>query len=45
MVAIGRRGPPEKLPDQAQAQEHPSTRRPLAEILFEGRFGRPPLQL
>lgn len=45
MIAIGRRGPPEKLPERAQAQEHPSTRRPLSEILFEGRYGRPLVQL
>jgi nitroreductase len=39
MLAIGRRGEPESLPDKLRAAEHPNTRRPLAEILFEGTFG------
>jgi nitroreductase len=40
MIAIGKRGPLEKLPEKLQAVEHPNSRRPLREILFEGAFGR-----
>lgn len=40
MVAIGRRGPPEKLPEKLQAVEKPNDRRPLREILFNGTFGQ-----
>lgn len=39
MFAIGRRGPREKLPEKLRGMEAPNTRRPLGEILFEGRFG------
>ena len=45
MVAIGRRGPMERLPEEVRTKEHPNQRRPLREILFEGRFGNPLLQL
>jgi hypothetical protein len=40
MIAIGRRAPAEDLPEKYRAMEHPSPRRPLHEILFEGEFGR-----
>jgi len=41
MIAIGRRGPAENLPEKYRASEHPNSRRPLMEIVFEGTFGRP----
>src|SRR5215475_14215389 len=41
MIAIGRRGPAENLPEKYRALEHPNSRRPLKEIVFEGTFGRP----
>ncbi|HZE96455.1 MAG TPA: nitroreductase family protein [Planctomycetota bacterium] len=41
MIALGRRGPAEQLPENARAAEHPNQRRPLSEILFRGRFGSP----
>ena len=37
-VAIGRKGPPELLPEHLRPRETPSTRRPLAEIAGHGRF-------
>jgi nitroreductase len=40
MIAIGRRAPAENLPDKYRASEHPNSRRPLKEIVFEGTFGR-----
>src|SRR5437762_2936568 len=40
MIAIGKRGPREKLPEKPRAAEEPNNRRPLREILFEGSFGR-----
>ncbi len=43
MVAIGKRGPREKLPQAYQPYEAPNQRRPLREILFEGIFGHPAL--
>jgi len=39
MLAIGKRAPKERLPEKAREMEEPNTRRPLREILFEGRFG------
>jgi nitroreductase len=39
MIAIGKRGPREKLPEKLRATEQPNQRRPLREIVFEGRFG------
>ena len=36
--AIGRKGDKSKLPDFLQAREEPSGRKPLSEIVFEGRF-------
>jgi nitroreductase len=41
MVAIGRPASAEELPERYRAGEHPSARRPLGEIVFEGAFGRP----
>jgi nitroreductase len=38
MVAIGKRGPKESLPLKLQEREIPSDRKPLAEIVMEGRF-------
>ncbi len=38
MVAIGKRGPKENLPSNLQEKEYPSNRKPLPEILMEGRF-------
>jgi nitroreductase len=37
-IAIGRRGPPSRLPAQVAARETPSPRRPLREIAVEGRY-------
>jgi nitroreductase len=39
MIAIGKRGPKEKLPAELQARETPNTRKPLTEIVMEGKFG------
>jgi hypothetical protein len=39
-VAIGRRGDASTLPDWARAREKPNDRRPLAELVREGSFGR-----
>jgi nitroreductase len=39
MIAIGRRAPVEDLPEKYRAREHPGSRRPLREIVFEGAFG------
>ncbi len=39
MVAIGRRGPKEKLSPELQVREIPNTRKPLSEIVMEGKFG------
>ncbi len=38
MVAIGRPGDPEKLPEPLRQREIPSGRKPVAEIVCEGRF-------
>jgi nitroreductase len=40
MVAIGRRGSGENLPEKLRDKEHPNTRRPLREIVFEGTFAK-----
>jgi hypothetical protein len=40
MVAIGKRGPREKLPEKLQKSEEPNSRRPLQEIVFDGAFGK-----
>lgn len=39
MVALGRPGDPDRLPDQLKQREVPSDRRPLREITCEGPFG------
>ncbi len=39
MIAIGKRGPKEKLSPELQAREIPNTRKPLSEIVMEGKFG------
>jgi nitroreductase len=38
MIAIGKKGPKENLPQQLQEREYPSDRKPLAEIVMEGGF-------
>ena len=38
MAAVGRPGRKEDLPENLQARETPSPRKPLAEIVFEGAF-------
>ncbi|MHB8602988.1 MAG: nitroreductase family protein [Nitrosotalea sp.] len=39
MVAIGKRGPKDKLSAELQARETPNTRKPLSEIVMDGKFG------
>jgi nitroreductase len=39
MIAIGKRGPKEKLPQDLQARETPNTRIPLSDIVMQGKFG------
>jgi nitroreductase len=39
MVAIGRPAPKERLDPALREREYPSDRKPLAEIVMEGRFG------
>lgn len=38
MIAIGKRAPKDKLPEDMQKKEVPSNRRPLNEIIMEGGF-------
>lgn len=38
MIAIGKRGSKEKLSPELQAREIPNTRKPLSEIVMEGKF-------
>ncbi|HXX98213.1 MAG TPA: nitroreductase family protein [Candidatus Bathyarchaeia archaeon] len=38
MIAIGKKGPKDNLPQQLQEREYPSDRKPLAEIVMEGQF-------
>ncbi|WP_458746376.1 nitroreductase family protein [Candidatus Nitrosocosmicus sp. T] len=38
MIAIGKRGPIDKLPPKLQQVEHPNGRKPLKEIIMEGSF-------
>ncbi len=38
MIAIGKRGPIDKLPPKLQQVEHPKERKPLKEIIMEGSF-------
>jgi nitroreductase len=40
-VAIGRQGDRASLPESLQAREVPSTRKPLEDLVFHGRFGAP----
>ena len=39
VFAVGKQGDKSKLPEQMQAREMPSPRKPLAETAFEGKFG------
>ncbi len=41
MFAIGKRAPASQLPAELQKREAPSTRRPLEEIMIEGKFKKP----
>jgi nitroreductase len=38
MTAIGKKGPKDNLPLQLQEREHPNDRKPLEEIVMEGKF-------
>ncbi|MGC1930656.1 MAG: nitroreductase family protein [Candidatus Nitrosopolaris sp.] len=38
MIAIGRRAPREHLPPQLQEREYPNDRKPLKDIVMEGKF-------
>jgi hypothetical protein len=38
MIAIGKQGPKDNLRPQLQEREHPTDRKPLAEIVMEGQF-------
>ena len=40
MIAIGKRGPKENLSEELQSKETPNDRKPLSEIVMEGRFKR-----
>jgi nitroreductase len=40
MVAVGRPGRAEDLPERLRAVEHPNERRPVSDVVSEGRFGR-----
>lgn len=39
MIAIGKRGPKEKLSLELQAREMPNSRKPLSDIVMEGKYG------
>jgi hypothetical protein len=39
MIAIGKRGPKENISPELQARETPNTRKPLSELVMEGKFG------
>jgi nitroreductase len=41
MIAIGKRGPRERLSERTRAMEQPNDRKPLRETVFRGAFGRP----
>jgi hypothetical protein len=41
-VAIGRKGDKSLLPDALQAREKPSSRNPIAQLIFEGGFPQAP---
>jgi nitroreductase len=38
MIAVGKRGPKENLPPEFQAREKPNDRKPLNEIIMEGKW-------
>ena len=38
MAAVGRPGPITVLPDDFQKRESPNTRRPITELVFEGKY-------
>ncbi len=38
MIAVGKKGTKESLPEKLQQREIPSSRKPLSELVFEGRF-------
>jgi hypothetical protein len=38
MIAIGKRGPKENLPPKLKEKEFPNNRKPLEEIVMQGRF-------
>ncbi len=38
MIAIGRRAPRDRIPTQLQEKEYPSDRKPLKDIVVEGKF-------
>ena len=38
MIAIGKKGPRDNLPQQLQEREYPNDRKPLAEIVMEEQF-------
>jgi hypothetical protein len=38
MAAVGKPGRKEDLPEDFQARELPNTRKPLSELVFEGRY-------
>jgi len=40
MAAVGKPGRKEDLPDDFQARELPNTRKPLTELVFNGRFSK-----
>ena len=40
MVAIGKLGKKETLPKETQEREMPSDRKPLADLIFHGKFGK-----
>jgi hypothetical protein len=40
MIAIGKRGSKEKLPPSLRDRESPTDRKPLTEIIMEGKYRR-----
>jgi hypothetical protein len=40
MAAVGKPGRKEDLPEDFRTRESPNTRKPLSELVFEGRFVR-----
>jgi hypothetical protein len=43
MIAIGRHGRIEDLPEKYRAREQPNSRKPIQEFTFEGFFASPKL--